>query len=180
MAKRNRFGQSNVFDKLTVEKLLNELSMPHKLIFAICYYCGCRVSEARQLCAGDIESGQVHFRAEITNGGKHGRSVPIAGELAALLGEVELPANGFLFPSRVKGKPISRQACDQALRNVCELLELEGYSTHSFRRSFATNLDRKGTRLKAIAQLGGWRSLTNLSRYLDVTDAELTEAVELL
>lgn len=154
--------------------------MPHKVIFGICLYTGCRVSEARQLCADDIEGSYIHFRAEITKGGKHGRSVPVASGLAALLDEVELPTSGYLFRGRCPGQPITRQACDRALRVACEALELEGYSTHSFRRTFATQLDRSGARLKAIATLGGWRSLGNLQRYLEVDDAELSRAVELL
>ena len=169
-----------MWEKEAFKNILNELKCPHRLIFAVAFYSGCRISEARQLCAGDIEGGHIHFRAAICKGKRHGRSVPICAELQTLLDESPLPTKGFLFSGRVRNQPISRQACDLALRNACERLGMDGYSTHSCRRSFATALDKAGVRWKAIAALTGHRSADSLVRYFEVSDAELASAVELL
>jgi integrase/recombinase XerD len=40
--------------------------------------------------------------------------------------------------------PMSRQAADLALRQTCALLGLQGVSTHSFRRTLATDCVRRG------------------------------------
>jgi integrase/recombinase XerD len=178
MPKKCREGQAAIWSRETFESVLTQLPMPHKIIFAICGYTGCRISEARQLCAGDIGKADIHFRRAIVKGKDHSRSVPICHRLGELLTEADLPTSGYLFPGRHRGQPITRVACDQALRRACAELGLEGYSTHSCRRSWATRLDKAGVRLKAIAALGGWASLENLGRYLDVDEGELRAAVE--
>lgn len=178
MAKRHRKGQSSIWEVEEFEAVLNELSMPHKLIIAICFYTDARVSEARQLRAGDIGKKEIYFRKEITKGRRWDRAVPISTKLRALLEAAELPQEGYLFKGRVPGKPVTRQAVDAALRQACSQLGLEGYSTHSGRRSFATRLDKNQVRLKTIAELGGWKSLGNLAAYLEISPEELEQAVE--
>ncbi|MBE9137877.1 hypothetical protein IQ254_11850 [Nodosilinea sp. LEGE 07088] len=69
---------------------------------------------------------------------KRTRSVPLHSKLKAVLGEAGLPSSGYLFPGRGGNAPITRQACDAALRQACDRLGLRGYSTHTNRRTWAT------------------------------------------
>lgn len=178
MPKHNGQGQSSIWEKEAFKHILNELKWPHRLIIGIAFYSGCRISEARQLQADDITGDAIYFRRETTKGKLRARSVPICSELRALLDEVELPNRGYLFPGRKPGTALTRQSCDQALRNACERLGLAGYSTHSCRRSFATRLDKAGVRWKAIASLTGHKSADSLARYFEVSEEELVAAVE--
>ncbi|WP_199312443.1 tyrosine-type recombinase/integrase [Phormidium tenue] len=145
-------------------------------LFSICYYTGCRVSEARQLRAEDVVGNTLVLRKATTKT-KRTRAVPIHPKLRAVLQEAELPSRGYLFPGRSGQGPITRQACDLALRKACDRLGLRGYSTHSNRRTWATRLDKAGVRLKAIQDLGGWSSMAALQRYLDVSEEEKVDAI---
>lgn len=178
MPKRDRNDQADIWTPEQFEAVMAELRPNMRAIFAICYYCGCRVSEARQLTAEDIMGSSILFRKTNTKT-KRTRQVPMSDKLKAILEEAELPTSGYLFPGR-SGSPITRQACDKALRQVCDLLGLQGFSTHSNRRTFATRLDRQGVRLKVIQSLGGWESMQALQRYLDVSEEEKVSAISQL
>ena len=49
MPKVNRNGQAKVLTDDQVQQVLAELAHPHRLIFAICYYCSSRIGEVVQL-----------------------------------------------------------------------------------------------------------------------------------
>jgi integrase/recombinase XerD len=71
---------------------------------------------------------------------------------------------------------MSRQAADKALRQTCEALGMQGVSTHSFRRSFATSALRRGVDLPTIQRVTGHKSLGSLGHYLEVGEAEVLVA----
>jgi integrase/recombinase XerD len=98
-------------------------------------------------------------------------------KLKAILGETGLPTSGYLFPDRGGQGPITRQACDAALRKACDRLGLRGYSTHSNRRTWATRLDKAGVRLKAIQDWGA--SMAVLQRYLEVSEERVGAIAQL-
>ena len=137
---------------------------------------GYLVSSARQLRAKDVVGNTLVLRKATTKT-KRTRLVPLHPKLKAVLGETGLPSSGYLFPGRGGQGPITRQACDTALRKACDLLGLRGYSTHSNRRTWATRLDKAGVRLKAIQDLGGWSSMAALQRYLEVSEDEKVDAI---
>ena len=175
MPKRDRHGQAEMWTEDQFDRVMAELSSKMRAVFSICYYTGCRVSEARQLKAEDIVGGSIVLRKATTKT-KRTRSVPIHAKLKVILQAAELPTEGYLFPGR-KGGCITRQACDAALRQACDRLGLRGFSTHSNRRTWATKLDKAGVRLKAIQDLGGWSSMAALQRYLEVSEEEKTDAI---
>ena len=176
MPKRDRHDQAEIWSADHFEQVMGELSPKMRSLFSICYYTGCRVSEARQLRAEDVVGETLVFRKATTKT-KRTRSVPIHPKLKAVLREAGLPSSGYLFPGRGRNAPITRQACDTALRKACDLLGLRGYSTHSNRRTWATRLDKAGVRLKAIQDLGGWSSMAALQRYLEVSEDEKVDAI---
>ena len=179
MPKCDRNGKAEVWTDDQFDQVIAELNPNMRAIFSICYYTGCRISEARQLQADSLVGNIIVFKKTTTKT-KHTRAVPIHSKLKAILDEANLPTEGYLFPGRNKDRPITRQACDKALRQVCSYLGFDGFSTHSNRRTWATGLDRGGVRMKAIQELGGWSSMVSLQRYLDVSDAEKAAAIEVL
>ena len=175
MPKRDRHGQAEMWSEDQFHLVLAEMSPTMRAIFSICYYTGCRVSEARQLQAEDVVGRSIVLRKETTKT-KQTRAVPMHPKLKQVLDEADLPQSGYLFPGRKSGC-VSRQACDGALRKACDRLGLRGFSTHSNRRTWATKLDKAGVRLKTIQELGGWTSMAALQRYLEVSEEEKMEAI---
>lgn len=175
MPKCDRNGQAERWTEEQFRQVVAELSPSMGALFSICYYTGCRVSEARQLTAEDVVGRSIVLRKATTKT-KRTRSVPIHPQLQHILDQAQLPTTGYLFPGR-KGGCVTRQACDAALRKACDRLGLEGFSTHSNRRTWATKLDQAGVRLKTIQDLGGWTSMAALQRYLDVSEEEKAEAI---
>lgn len=85
-----------------------------------------------------------------------------------------------MFPGKKGDGHLTRQAADAALRKACDFIEIEGISTHSFRRTGITKLYRAGVSLKAIQQHSGHKDLDNLVLYIEVDQSELDAVVGML
>lgn len=126
-------------------------------------------------------------------------------QLKAAIAQAQLPTSGYLFPAakwtratvkqyriqrqdngdyhfeRVGERPprqhISTRAVDKALRKACDLLGLEGVSTHTFRRSLATHLYDAGVPLRQIMAITGHASLASLTSYLNLEQRAAGDAL---
>ena len=175
MPKRDRNGKAEIWTDDQLAQLWLELAPRFRALFSICLYTGCRISEARQLQAEDVIGTHIVFRKQTTKS-KATRQVKLHPRLKTVLGEIDLPTAGYLFPGKRSGY-ISRQAADLALRNACDLLGFRGYSTHSFRRTALTRLSNAGVPLRVIQKISGHASLTVLQKYLEVTDDQMEDAI---
>ena len=139
-----------------------------RAVFAIAYFTGSRISEVLSLDVVDIGQDRISFRRENTKTNKP-RVAMLVEALRPFLTAYEAPQSGYLFPAHHNGQGghISRQAADKVLRDACELAGLDGVSTHSFRRSFATNLHKQGYSLAKIARLLGHSSASMTARYVE-------------
>lgn len=149
-----------------------------RLLFAICYYTSCRISEALQLERSDLIGDRIVFRAVITKT-KKTREVKIPAKLQAIIDDSELPLSGYIFLGK-KGGHLTRQAADLTLRKACDYLGLHGVSTHSFRRSAITKLHDAGVPLRTLQKRTGHASLSNLALYVEVRQSDVDAAGELL
>jgi integrase/recombinase XerD len=201
MPKVDRSGKATVLTQEQLTELWATMPQPHRVISQICYYTAARVGEVCQLRAEDIVGGQIVFRA-VTTKTDRTKEIRIVPPLAQALKDAKLPKSGQLFPTgnatktrkvyrrnqardgfNVVGelppaKHISTQAFDKALARAVDYLGFEGVSTHSFRRSLATHLYRAGKPLKAIQQITGHASLSNLSEYLDIGKDEAMDVLD--
>lgn len=168
--KRNREGQSRHLTEEDLARLFPEFpDEKWQCVFAIAYFTGSRISEVLKLDVSDIEAETVWFRKANTKT-KKARAAKIVPELRPFLKAYQAPQSGYLFPSHhnaVQAGHLSRQAADRVLREACEYVGLDGVSTHSFRRSFATNLSKQGNSLAKIARLLGHKSATMTARYVE-------------
>ena len=57
--KVDRNGQAETLSEDHLEVLFTELSPKMRLVFSICYYTSCRVSEALKLEAGDLVGDRI-------------------------------------------------------------------------------------------------------------------------
>lgn len=195
MPKVNRSGKSKVLTKAEMSKLMRAFQSPsHKLIFSLCRYTTERITAVLKLEILDVYDAKGHPRPVLTfkgcnrkgYRGKPGktRQLHVHDRLMELLLAYELPQNSkWLFPNpNDPTKHLSRQTADAALRRACNHAGLgdAGVSTHSFRRTAITELDQAGVSLRVIQELTGHRNLGQLKSYIEVSEAQVREAVKLL
>lgn len=180
--KHDRNGQAKILTEKEIEAIFNLLNPRDRAIFAICLFCGCRISEALSIRISDIANGVITLRKAATKGKKGSRSLPISPNLAAILKDylrITFPGE-FLFPGRDGSKPLTTAYADLVLRETCQKLGIKGVSTHSFRRTALTRMHSAGVPLRTIQRISGHSSLATLSLYLEVSDQSLIDAVGLI
>ncbi|WP_375470995.1 tyrosine-type recombinase/integrase [uncultured Nostoc sp.] len=176
-------GQAKVLNPSEISRLFTELSNNPRnaCLFAICFFTGCRISEARQLLTSDIKEETIIFRKNITKGKLRTRSIAISPALRRYLDNYQPLKPGPLFPGRHGvSEFISRNTADRILRNACKSVEIQGVSTHSLRRSALTYMHRSGIPLRTIQKISGHGDLGTLQLYLEVSDDEIKSAINSL
>jgi integrase/recombinase XerD len=195
MPKVNRSGQSKVLTKTEMSRIMKSFQSPsHKLIFAICRYTTERITAVLKLETLDVFDSKGKVRPIITFKGinrkgyknKPGktRQIHLHSALKDLLEAYEMPAGTkWLFPNPENPlKHITRQAADAALRRACNHAGLgdAGISSHSFRRTAITELANSGVSIRVIQEVTGHRNIGQLKTYIEVTEAQVTEAIKFL
>lgn len=184
--KVNRHGQAKI---LSVEEI-NQLfevgltSDRDRALFGICFFTGCRISEACSLLTQDVygASGSVRTKLTLRKGNTKGklktRSIPVRSELVGLLTTHHLHAGKrYLFPGRHGRGHIHPDSAALILREAFAELAIEGASTHSFRRTALTRLSNAGVPLRVIQEISGHETLSALQKYLEVTEQQVVDAI---
>jgi integrase/recombinase XerD len=171
-AKVQGHGQAKA---LTVEELQRLFACfkcdRDRALFGICFFTGCRISEVLQLQVADLQDGLLSFRKSTVKGKKGTRQVGVQTELQRVIDEylrsAELKSEGFLFPGKMPASHVTRQTAHNVLKLACEAAGVQGVSTHSFRRSFITQLRGKGFSPAQIQSITGHRRRESLMHYFD-------------
>lgn len=160
----------------------------YKVVFALIYHCGLRISEALNLRPSDIDGDRLVVRVREGKGGKP-REVPLsAGMLKRLRVYYAYHKNPhWLFPAVGRGWKGS-YAClaeamhvnKQALSSSAVQLAIQSarassginkaFSCHSLRHSFATHLLERGVSIRQVSRYLGHASLKATLVYLHVTE----------
>ena len=157
------------------------------LLFSL--HTGLRAKELAALRIGDVYDAdgtartQFQLAAEQTKGART-RTVFVNKALRAqleLYAKWRSSSNAAepLFRSQ-KGKHFSANTMCQLFLNIYKQCGLADASSHSGRRTFITRLANKGVGVRVLAALAGHSSIATTQRYIDVNDAQLANAVELL
>ncbi len=177
-------GQAKVLTASELKGLFSHGFMTNRdrCMFAICFFTGCRISEALALQLTDIKHQTITFRKSTTKGKLKTRTIDVPPPLMGYLGEYQPPANPYnpyLFPSR-EGKALTRSMADKLLRDACRRIGVEGVSTHSFRRTALTQMHNAGIPLRHIQEISGHSDLASLQRYLEVSPEQRKKAVSVI
>ena len=183
--KINRFGKAEVLTPQEITLLFSEgfVNPRDRALFGVCLYAACRINEACTLLTGDVFGkkgvrSKILFRYYNTKGKKETREILVHPTLRQYLEDYNPNRKKeFLFPGRHGLKHIHKASADAILREICLKFDIEGVSTHSFRRTALTTMSNGGTPLRHIQSISGHKSLSALERYLDVTDEEKLEAI---
>jgi len=177
--KANRHGQARILNQHEYQQLLGVLAPKFKVLLKLCCVSGFRISEALSLRKCDLIGDTIIVRKGDTKGKLATREVPIPPELVLEL--VALGGDGiYFFSGREVDKPMTRQNADYALRSACKRLGIEGTSWHGTRRYFINTLHHASVPMKVIQKAVGHRHLASTSKYIDVNEDQVRNAVSLL
>ena len=197
MAKNNRSGQAALLSESDISKIRRELvNKEHRLFWDVARYTGERWGAICQLQVFDVYSDpykskphlDITFRAATRkaapDGSRQTRQVPVHPSLKEILEAYKSPLDTiWLFPSKSRpGQHISFQAADDFFRKALEKAGLnhKGLSTHSTRRTFITNLYRKGVDLVTLQKITGHRDIKVLRQYIEVSPERVRAAISQL
>jgi len=192
--KNNRFGQASVLNSSDFAKLRSKFrKSEHRLFFDIARWTGERWGAIRQLKVSDVYDDRgkplesITFRAgtrkAAPDGSRKTRQVPVHPALRDALTAYKVDrTRTYLFEGSEPGEPISFSAVDKFFRRAVERagLQSKGASTHSTRRSFITELSRKGVDVRTIQGLTGHSDVRVLMRYVEQSPDRLRNAIEML
>ena len=192
MPKTNGSGQATTLNPKQLDTLLDAAPTPEmRCIWSIQRYTGSRIQETLFLTWAAIHEERIVFIKSTTKT-KQSREVLIDPRLrkeidfyrtlwVAKYGRATTNRE-FCFPSRYGTyKPMTRQNADKVLREALINCGLpSGCSLHTFRRSLASQMHRKGVGVKVISKFTGHKSLSQLSEYIDIEQADEMKALAAL
>ena len=156
-----------------VEALLLAIAAPMlRVLLAVAYGAGLRVTEACRLGPADIDSSRnlIHVRA---GKGNKDRFAPLGRRMLQLLREYYRMAHltgPFFFPGRLPSSHLSANSVRDNLREAVQRAKiLKRVTPHVLRHTFATHLLEAGTDLRLIQALLGHGSIRTTVRYTQVS-----------
>ena len=183
MPKRGGCGQALTLTTEQLNSVMNECPPKLRAVLSTTRFTACRISEALSLKWSNVTATDIVVPKVITKGKKKTRTIPLNPKLDEELRrwreiwvveyKKEPEPTDFLFPGcNGVSEHYSRKTVDKHFRAVCKKLNIEGASTHSFRRSALTAASSAGIPLRHVQLLSGHSSLDMLSRYIDVSDSQ--------
>jgi len=187
--KINRHGRAKILTVEEIQLLFSEgLTNPRdRALFGICLYTACRINEACTLRLTDVYNrkdvlrDEIIIRKENTKGKLATRCLPVIEDLRLLLlNYYPSPRTWHLFPGRHGQGHINPDSAARILREASERLDIDGVSTHSFRRTALTQMSDASIPLRVIQEVSGHRTLDELQKYLEVSPSQVRGAVSSL
>lgn len=206
MPKINGKGQGSIFKDEQLDKLFK--SLKKEGIFWYCffkflYYSGERSGCVIQVKWDDINLNEnvIIFRPETRKNSTPRRDVHIHQELKEILVEYKkfhskkvieyLEFYGdeyvseykdYVFMSPLNPSHISRTGLHQKFKRVLLAcgLQNQGFSLHSFRRTFITKIYKVNKNVKECMAITGHASIQSFMRYIDINEDSITETINSL
>ncbi|WP_339382902.1 tyrosine-type recombinase/integrase [Microcoleus asticus] len=187
--KIERHGQAKILTQQEIELLFNKglQTARDRTLFGVCLYTACRIAEACSLEVIDIYTARgtvrptINFRKGNTKGQLQTRTIPVIEDLRSLLTSWRSHAGQtYLFPGRHPNhhwKHLHPDSADKVLRKAFERADIEGASTHSFRRTALTQMSNAGIPLRIIQEISGHSNLEQLQHYLEVKPDQVKGAI---
>jgi site-specific recombinase XerD len=142
---------------IELNNLLSQATNPtHKAIISLLADSGMRLSEVTNVKYIDID--WTTNTISIWGKGSKQRKAPFTESTGRLLREY------VQYPNSKNIWNMTRRGIQSMLKDYHEKLNLP-CNAHTFRRTFASNLHRKGVDVEHIMRLGGWETLEMVVRY---------------
>lgn len=163
------------YSQAQIDKVL-ELAKPFEwLLISLCYDCGFRISELRNLRLSNIEGQKICF---VGKGFKR-REVYMSKETKDRLDAYIkfYGVNDYIFVGERfnRERPLTVEGLRQRMTRAFERVGFEGFYHHSLRHSFATNLCRSGAPIVVTKEMLGHSKLETTERYVHTFEGRLKE-----
>ena len=173
--KNNRHGKAAIFtdnEIVKIRKALGALTQ-HRAIWEIALLTGERIGAILQLKVSDVyqENGsllsKITFKANTRKNKDSTRQVDLHPDLANFLRSYTPPSQGYLFPGR-NDSHITYNGVYLYWKEIWAKLGLDhrGFSCHSTRRWFITQLARNATDVATMQQITGHKNTGILLGYV--------------
>ncbi|MBN2095868.1 tyrosine-type recombinase/integrase [Candidatus Peregrinibacteria bacterium] len=160
-----------VLTKDEILRILDHIRNPkHRLLVALAYGSGLRVSEVVSLRAKDVSLAERTIHIKEAKGKKDRISIvseKLMGELESLV--MGRRPNDYLFESERGGRLTTRTAGKIFSRAKKEAGIIKDATFHSLRHSFATHLLENGTDIRYVQSLLGHNNIRTTQLYTQVT-----------
>lgn len=188
-------SQARVLKARELRRVLDHVATrPHavrnRVILLLTHWAGMRIGEVAALRLNDVVGSDGTVRTEIRldaarTKGKHARTVyfseRLQKELAAHVRQMPkvVSHDAPLFATQ-KRTAFSANSLCQAVNIFYARAGMEGATSHSGRRSLITTLAQKGVGVRVLAAIAGHRDIRVTQAYIDVNDAMMRAAIELV
>lgn len=164
-----------VLSRPEINQIISSISNnKHKLIIALSYGAGLRISEANNLRVCDIDFTKLTIHLKESKGKKDRITVlpeKLVNDLQKLT--VLKDSNDFVFESERGGK-LSTRTLQKVFENALKKSKCNKSATfHSLRHSFATHLLENGVDVRYVQELLGHANIRTTQIYTHVTNPNL-------
>jgi len=164
-----------ILSRNEIEKIISDISnAKHKLLLALSYGAGLRVSEVVNLKIKDIDFEELTIHIKQAKGKKDRITIfpeKLKGSMQNLIAGKD--KNDFVFASERGGKLTTRTA-QKVFEKSLKGAEIKKDATfHSLRHSFATHLLENGVDIRYVQELLGHQNIRTTQRYTQVTNPKL-------
>jgi len=90
------------------------------------------------------------------------------------------PSAALFYTQKHPRRGFTPNTLTQHFLNMYRIAGIDGASSHSGRRTFATSLSSKGASIRVLMKLMGHRNISTTIGYVDASDDMLRRAVELV
>ncbi len=166
-------------------------SVRNRALVLVSFLSGMRVGEIASLRYSDVVSAdgtiknETHLTAEQTKGNE-GRTVFVNDRLRKELESyvaTHKPLNTsrkLFYSQKSTSDGFTANTLTQFFHYLYKRAGIDGASSHSGRRSFATNIASKGVGIRVLQKLLGHKNIQTTSVYIYASDDMLRKAVELV
>ena len=164
-----------VLSKKEIEKIIDSISnKKHRLLVALAYGAGLRVSEAVNLKIKDMDLSELTIHLKGAKGNKD-RLTIFPERIRAGLNEIMTlrDKNDFVFASE-RGGRLTERSAQMIFENALKKCHINKEATfHSLRHSFATHLLENGVDVRYVQELLGHANIRTTQIYTKVTNPSL-------
>lgn len=164
-----------VLSRSDIQRIIDATNNPkHRLLLAVAYGAGLRVSEVVGLRVGDIDVDELAVHVKGAKGNKDRLTIfpeKLAADIQTLI--AGKAAQDFVFHSAQGGRLTTRTAQKIFEHALAGSGVKKSASFHSLRHSFATHLLENGVDLRYVQELLGHESVKTTQRYTHVSTVAL-------
>lgn len=161
-----------ILSRLEIEKIISSIANEkHRLLIALAYGAGLRVSEAINLKIKDFNLGELTIHIKEAKG-KRDRITVLPEKLKLNLSNLisGRDKNEYIFRSERGGK-ITERTAQKIFENALKKTGINKEATfHSLRHSFATHLLENGVDVRYVQELLGHQNIRTTQIYTQVTN----------